>query len=81
MVTIGFAVSEWIEDRTEGGLAATLVVVWLRHAKPWAKVVALVLAALAVASVFFASYTGSDHPCGNAPAPRSTAAKGCIRLL
>ena len=40
-----------------GGLAATFAVVWLRHSKPWAKIVTIVLAALAVASVFFASYT------------------------
>jgi len=40
-----------------GGLAVTFAVVWLRHAKDWAKVVTIVLAALAVASVFFASYT------------------------
>jgi len=40
-----------------GGLAVTFSVVWLRHAKEWAKVVTLVLAALAVASIFFASYT------------------------
>ena len=39
------------------GLAVTFAVVWLRNAKPWAKVVTIVLAALAVASVFFASYT------------------------
>ena len=39
-----------------GGLAVTFSVVWLRHAKEWAKVVTLVLAALAVASIFFASY-------------------------
>src|SRR4030095_1225131 len=29
-----------------GGLAATFAVVWLRHAKPWAKIVTSVLAAL-----------------------------------
>jgi hypothetical protein len=40
-----------------GGLAATFAIVWLRHAKPWAKVVTIVLAALTVASIFFASYT------------------------
>jgi len=40
-----------------GGLAVTFSVVWLRHAKEWAKVVTIVLAALAVASIFFASYT------------------------
>ena len=38
-----------------GGLAATFAVVWLRHAKPWAKIVTIVLAALAVGSVFFAT--------------------------
>lgn len=38
-----------------GGLAATFAVVWLRHAKPWAKIVTIVLAIVAVASVFFAS--------------------------
>jgi hypothetical protein len=38
-----------------GGLAATFGVVWLRHAKPWAKIVTIVLAALAVGSVFFAT--------------------------
>lgn len=40
-----------------GGLAATFAVVWLRHEKPWAKIVTIVLAILAVASVFFASYS------------------------
>jgi hypothetical protein len=40
-----------------GGLAATFAVVWLRHAKPWAKTVTIILAALAVGSVFFATYS------------------------
>jgi hypothetical protein len=40
-----------------GGLAVTFAVVWLRHAKEWAKVVTIVLAALAVASIFFATYS------------------------
>lgn len=40
-----------------GGLAATFAVVWLRHEKAWAKIVTIVLAALAVASVFFVSYS------------------------
>jgi hypothetical protein len=40
-----------------GGLAVTFAVVWLRHAKPWAKIVSVVLALVAVASVFFASYS------------------------
>lgn len=39
-----------------GGLAVTFAVVWLRHAKSWAGIVAIVLAALAVASIFFANY-------------------------
>lgn len=63
IATLGIA--GWIHDTETGGisnailmggLAATFAVVWLRHAKPWAKVVTIVLAALAVASVFFASY-------------------------
>jgi hypothetical protein len=40
-----------------GGLAAAFAVVWLRHAKPWAKVVTAALAAVAVASLFFANYS------------------------
>jgi len=40
-----------------GGLAATFAVVWLRHTKAWAKVVTVILAALAVGSVFFATYS------------------------
>jgi hypothetical protein len=36
-----------------GGLAATFAVVWLRHAQPWAKVVTIALALVAVASVLF----------------------------
>lgn len=39
-----------------GGLSATFAVVWLRHAKDWARIVTIVLAVLAVASVFFVSY-------------------------
>ena len=38
-----------------GGLAITFAVVWLRHAKPWAKIVTIVLAVMAVASDFFAT--------------------------
>lgn len=65
-IIAGAAIAGWIQDGDEGvfanaflmgGLAATFAVVWLRHARPWAKVVTIVLAALAVASVFFASYT------------------------
>lgn len=39
-----------------GGLAATFAVVWLRHLKPWARAVTLVLGVLAVASLLLASY-------------------------
>jgi hypothetical protein len=39
------------------GLAATFAVIWLRHEKPWAKVVTIVLALVAVASLFFASHS------------------------
>lgn len=59
-----FAIAGWINDATSGGyvnaflmagLAVTFAVVWLRHNKPWAKIVALILALLAVASGFFVS--------------------------
>jgi hypothetical protein len=58
------AISGLINDATSGGyvnavlmagLAVTFVVVWLRHNKDWAKIVAIVLGALAVASAFFVS--------------------------
>ncbi len=39
-----------------GGLAIPFAVLWLRHGKPWAKVVTIVLAVVAVASIFFVSY-------------------------
>jgi hypothetical protein len=39
------------------GLAFTFAIVWLRHAKPWAKIVTFALAFLAVGSVFFAAYS------------------------
>jgi hypothetical protein len=38
------------------GLAATFAVLWLRHNKSWAKIVAIILGVLAVFSVFFVSY-------------------------
>ena len=64
IATLGIA--GWIRDTETGGysnaimmggLAVTFAVVWLRHAKSWAKVVSIILAVLAVASIFFASYT------------------------
>ena len=62
VATLGIA--GWINDANSGayanafmmaGLAATFAVVWLRHNRPWAKIVTLILAALAVASGFFVS--------------------------
>jgi hypothetical protein len=38
------------------GLAATFGVVWLRNHKDWARIVTIILGALAVASAFFISY-------------------------
>jgi hypothetical protein len=64
IATLGIA--GWIHDEKTGGysnailmggLAVTFAVIWLRHARDWAKIVAIILAAFAVASVFFASYT------------------------
>jgi hypothetical protein len=63
LATLGIA--GLLNDATSGGyanaflmagLAATFAVVWLRNHKPWAKIVAVILAAVAVASVFFVSY-------------------------
>jgi len=65
-VIAGAAIAGWIRDEAQGGyanavlmfgLAATFAVVWLRHAREWAKVATIILAAVAVASIFFASYT------------------------
>ncbi|MFT3891005.1 MAG: hypothetical protein QM730_05175 [Anaerolineales bacterium] len=58
-------ISGWIRDERTGGisnailmggLAVTFAVVWLRHSMNWAKIVAVILGLLAVASLFFASY-------------------------
>lgn len=38
------------------GLAATFSVLWLRHGMNWARIVTIILGALAVASAFFASF-------------------------
>jgi hypothetical protein len=63
IATLGIA--GWIKDAQTGGysnailmggLAATFAVVWLRNSKAWAKVVTVVLAALAIGSIFFVSY-------------------------
>jgi hypothetical protein len=58
------AIAGLINDATSGGyvnaflmagLAVIFAILWLRHNKAWAKIVAIVLAAVAVASVFFVS--------------------------
>lgn len=63
VATLGIA--GWIRDAETGGvsnailmggLAATFAVIWLRHSKPWAKIVTVILAAVGVVSVFFASF-------------------------
>ena len=59
------AIAGFINDGTRGGyanaflmggLAVTFAVLWLRHSKDWARIVTVILAVLAVASVFFVSY-------------------------
>lgn len=70
-VVATLAISGFIRDTETGGIgnailtggfAATFAVVWLRHAKPWAKVVTIILALLAVASLFSASYSDIVWP-------------------
>jgi hypothetical protein len=65
-IIAALAIAGWIRNANQGGyanallmggLAVTFAVVWLRHAKPWAKIVTIVLAVVAVSSVFFASYS------------------------
>ncbi len=60
------AIAGVIRDENQGGyantllmagLAVTFAVIWLRHARAWARVVTIALALGAVASLFFASYT------------------------
>jgi hypothetical protein len=63
-IVAALAIAGLINDRTSGGyvnaflmagLAVVFAVLWLRHNKAWAKIVAIVLAVVAVASVFFVS--------------------------
>ena len=58
------AIAGFINDATSGGyvnaflmagLAVVFAILWLRHNKDWAKIAAVVLAVVAVASVFFVS--------------------------
>jgi hypothetical protein len=59
------AIAGLIDDEASGGyanaflmvgLAATFAVLWLKHSKDWARIVTVILAVLAVASVFFFNY-------------------------
>ncbi len=59
------AIAGWIRNANQGGyanallmggFAVTFSIVWLRHNKPWARIVAIVLAVVAVVSIFFVSY-------------------------
>jgi hypothetical protein len=64
-VLAALAIAGLINNATTGGLAnaflmaglaATFAVVWLRHHRPWAKIVTIVLGLLAVASAFLFGY-------------------------
>ncbi len=65
-VVAALAISGFIQDARQGGianallmggLAVTFAVVWLRNAKSWARIVAIALAVVAVASIFFVTYS------------------------
>lgn len=65
-IITALAIAGWIRNAEQGGyanaillggIAVTFAIVWLRNEKAWAKVVTIILAALAVASVFLAAYT------------------------
>ena len=64
-VVVGLAIAGVINDATSAGyvnaflmagIAATFAVLWLRHHRPWAKIVTIVLGILAVASGFLFGY-------------------------
>jgi hypothetical protein len=65
-IITALAIAGWIRNAEQGGyanaillggIAITFAIVWLHNAKEWAKGVTIILAALAVASIFFAAYT------------------------
>jgi hypothetical protein len=65
-IIAALAIAGFIRDQTHGGyanailmfgLAVTFSVIWLRHAQPWARVTTIILLALTVASILFASYS------------------------
>ncbi len=64
-IITALAIAGFINDATSGGyvnafmmagLAAVFAVLWLRHNKPWTKIVSILLGVIAIASVFFVSY-------------------------
>jgi hypothetical protein len=65
-IVAGLAIAGLIRNQNQGGyanalvmggLAVTFAVAWLRHAKSWARVVTIILAALAAASLLFSGYS------------------------
>ncbi len=65
IVTVA-SIAGWVHDTTSGGYASALImgslaiafaVIWLRHAKPWARTVTILFAGLALASALFAAQT------------------------
>ena len=65
-VIAALAIAGLIQSETEGGfvsaimmsgLAVPFAVLWLRHAKQWAKIATIGLLVLALGSIFFATYT------------------------
>ena len=65
-IVAALAIAGLIRNESQGGFAnailmtgltTTFALVWLRHAKQWAKIATVALLVLAVGSIFFASYT------------------------
>jgi hypothetical protein len=65
-VVTALAIAGFIRNENQGGyanailmagLAVPFAVLWLRHARAWARVVTIVLVLLAVGSIFFVSYS------------------------
>jgi hypothetical protein len=61
-----FSIAGWVRSEKQGGylsallmggLAVAFAVIWLRHARSWAKVVTIVLTALTAASVLLAAHS------------------------
>jgi hypothetical protein len=64
-IVAALAIAGLIRNENEGGfanaimmsgLAATFAVVWLRHARQWARIATIILLMLAAGSVFFTTY-------------------------